>query len=164
MKVPLRYFNISLAADNLPVGPASLAVAPVHVAEPVVDTPEVVEAKAAFFKAYDAAKSGIAKRSAQIPLNYAAIPAAGLVAGSPLNYAALASPAFSYAATPAIAAPAIAAPSLTYAAAPAIAAPLSYATPAIASPALTYAGAPAREAVLTTIKLNPGHAVAYRVD
>merc|ERR1711862_702858 len=29
---------------------------------------------------------------------------------------------------------------------------------------LPYAAAPSREAVLTTIKLNPGHAVAYRVD
>merc|ERR1712121_173882 len=43
-----------VAGDNLPVAPANLAVAPVHDAAPVVDTPAVVEAKAAFFKAYAA--------------------------------------------------------------------------------------------------------------
>merc|ERR1712121_2607 len=112
-----------VAGDILPVGPVDTAVAPVHAIAPVVDTPEVVEAKAAFFQAYDAAKAGIVKRSAQI-----ALPA-------------------TYAAAPAIAAAPLAA---TYAAAPAVAA--------------TYAAAPARDAVLTTIKLNPGHATFYRVD
>ena len=64
------------------------------------------------------------------------------------------------------AAPTVAAlPAAAYAAAPAIAAPL--AAPAIAA---TYAAAPlaaaapSREAVLTTVKLNPGHAISYRVD
>merc|ERR1712233_290050 len=38
-----------VAGDNLPVGPVDTAVAPVHAIAPVVDTPEVVEAKAAFF-------------------------------------------------------------------------------------------------------------------
>merc|ERR1711972_264525 len=117
-----------VAGDNLPVAPVHAAVAPVNTLAPVVDTPEVVEAKAAFFQAYDAAKAGIVKRSAQI-----ALPA-------------------TYAAAPAIAAaPAVAA---TYAAAPAIAA-----APAVAA---TYAAAPSRDAVLTTIKLNPGHATFYR--
>merc|ERR1711902_117551 len=65
-----------VAGDNLPV-------APVHALAPVVDTPEVVEAKAAFFQAYDAAKAGIVKRSAQIalPATYAAAPA---IAAAPL--------------------------------------------------------------------------------
>merc|ERR1712130_1005367 len=54
-----------VAGDNLPVGPVDTAVAPVHAIAPVVDTPEVVEAKAAFFQAYEAAKSGIVKREAQ---------------------------------------------------------------------------------------------------
>merc|ERR1711945_57330 len=112
-----------VAGDNLPVAPVHAAVAPVNTLAPVVDTPEVVEAKAAFFQAYDAAKAGIVKRSAQLTL-----------------------PA-TYAAAPAIAAAPLAA---TYAAAPAVAA--------------TYAAAPARDAVLTTIKLNPGHATFYRVD
>merc|ERR1712235_97064 len=48
-----------VAGDNLPIGPIDTAVAPVHTVAPVVDTPEVVEAKAAFFQAYDAAKAGI---------------------------------------------------------------------------------------------------------
>merc|ERR1712142_1302613 len=98
-----------VAGDNLPVAPVHATVAPVNTLAPVVDTPEVVEAKAAFFQAYDAAKAGIVKRSAQIalPATYAAAPAAAPLAGA-------------------------------------------------------YAAAPARDAVLTTIKLNPGHATFYR--
>merc|ERR1712042_359474 len=135
-----------VAGDNLPVAPVHAAVAPVNTLAPVVDTPEVVEAKAAFFQAYDAAKAGIVKRSAQIalPATYAAAPAiAATYAAAPL--------AATYAAAPAIAAAPLAA---TYAAAPAIAA-----APAVAG---AYAAAPARDAVLTTIKLNPGHATFYR--
>jgi len=169
------HLGFRVTSDNLPVGPANIAVAP-------VDTPAVVEAKAAFFKAYDAAKSGVVKRSAQqvLPLNYAAYQP---YSAYNLNYAAAPLATTAYAAAPAIAAPAIAAP-VTYAAAPAVAAPLSYAgvapvnyaaapavaAPAIAAPAvaapLAYAGAGAalREASLTTIKLNPGHATFYRVD
>merc|ERR1712029_434036 len=138
-----------VAGDNLPVAPVHAAVAPVNTLAPVVDTPEVVEAKAAFFQAYDAAKAGIVKRSAQIAL--------------PATYAAAPAIAATYAAAPAIAAaPAVAA---TYAAAPAIAAAPLAATYA-AAPAVTgaYAAAPLRDAVLTTIKLNPGHATFYRVD
>merc|ERR1711945_17209 len=104
-----------VAGDNLPVAPVHAAVAPVNTLAPVVDTPEVVEAKAAFFQAYDAAKAGIVKRSAQIalPATYAAAPA---IAAAPL--------AATYAAAPAIAA------------APAVAA--TYAAPAVAA---TYAAA-----------------------
>merc|ERR1712027_79821 len=91
-----------VAGDNLPVAPVHAAVAPVNTLAPVVDTPEVVEAKAAFFQAYDAAKAGIVKRSAQIalPATYAAAPA---IAAAPAVAA-------TYAAAPAIAAaPAVAA-------------------------------------------------------
>merc|ERR1712142_310189 len=141
-----------VAGDNLPVAPVHAAVAPVNTLAPVVDTPEVVEAKAAFFQAYDAAKAGIVKRSAQIalPATYAAAPAAAPLAAT---YAAAPAVAATYAAAPAIAAASLAA---TYAAAPAIAA-----APAVAG---AYAAAPARDAVLTTIKLNPGRATFYRVD
>merc|ERR1711913_181227 len=100
-------FGFRVAGDNLPVAPvynAALPVAPVHNAAPVVDTPEVAEAKAAFFAAFEAEASRT-KRSAQ------------LAAFGPTAYAA----------------------------------PLA-------------AAAPSRDAVLTTIKLNPGHAVFYRVD
>merc|ERR1711868_349682 len=125
-----------VAGDNLPVGPVNTAVAPVHAVAPVVDTPEVVEAKAAFFQAYEADKSGIAKRSAQV---LAAPAAYGYAAPAAYGYAAPA--AYGYAA-----------PVAAYAAAPVAA--TAYAAPA----------APARDAILTTIKLNPGHATFYRVD
>merc|ERR1711971_694872 len=139
------HLGFRVNSDNLPVAPTHLAVAPVHIAEPVMDPPAVVEAKAAFFKAYNAAKSGVVKRSAQniLPQTYAGLPALDYAGYQPysaplayngfshLNYAA------AYAAAPAVAAPTIAAP-------------------------LAYAGAPAREATLTTIKLNPGHATFYR--
>merc|ERR1712102_207516 len=122
-----------VAGDNLPVGPVDTAVAPVHAIAPVVDTPEVVEAKAAFFQAYEAAKSGIVKREAQVlaaPSAYAGYGYAAPAAYAGYGYAAPV--AATYAAAPAIAAPAVAA---TYPAAPAIAAPVA----------------------ATTIKLNPGH-------
>merc|ERR1712212_911593 len=118
-------FGFRVAGDNLPVAPvynAALPVAPVHNAAPVVDTPEVAEAKAAFFAAFEAEASRT-KRSAQIaafaPTAYAGL-ATGLLPAAPV-------------------------------AAAAYAAPLA-------------AAAPSRDAVLTTIKLNPGHAVFYRVD
>merc|ERR1712212_1171533 len=118
-------FGFRVASDNLPVAPvynAALPVAPVHAAAPVVDTPEVAEAKAAFFAAFEAEASRT-KRSAQIaafgPTAYAGL-ATGLLPAAPV-------------------------------AAAAYAAPLA-------------AAAPSRDAVLTTIKLNPGHAVFYRVD
>merc|ERR1712083_903502 len=101
---------------------AALPVAPVHAAAPVVDTPEVAEAKAAFFAAFEAEASRT-KRSAQLaafgPTAYAGL-ATGLLPAAPV-------------------------------AAAAYAAPLA-------------AAAPSREAVLTTVKLTPGHAVFYRVD
>merc|ERR1712215_384235 len=117
-------FGFRVASDNLPVAPvhnAALPVAPVHAAAPVVDTPEVAEAKAAFFAAFEAEASRT-KRSAQYiaaPTAYAGL-ATGLLPAAPV-------------------------------------APAAYAAPLTAA-------APSREAILTTIKLNPGHAVFYRVD
>merc|ERR1711887_315957 len=118
-------FGFRVTSDNLPVAPvhnAALPVAPVHAAAPVVDTPEVAEAKAAFFAAFEAEASRT-KRSAQLaafgPTAYAGL-ATGLLPAAPV-------------------------------AAAAYAAPLA-------------AAAPSREAVLTTVKLNPGHAVFYGVD
>merc|ERR1712115_13063 len=67
-------FGFRVASDNLPV-------APVYTAAPVVDTPEVAEAKAAFFAAFEAEKSRT-KRSAQLaafgPTAYAGL-ATGLL-------------------------------------------------------------------------------------
>merc|ERR1712102_156129 len=123
-----------VAGDNLPVGPVDTAVAPVHAIAPVVDTPEVVEAKAAFFQAYEAAKSGIVKREAQVLAAPSAYAGYGYAAPVAATYAAAPAVAATYAAAPAIAAPAVAA---TYAAAPAIAAPVAAtyaAAPAVAAP------------------------------
>jgi hypothetical protein len=82
---------------------------------PVVDTPEVAEAKAAFFAAFEAEAARHKRSAPLLPTGFAAHPIALPHAVAPVAYAA--------------------------------------------APA-----APAREAVLTTIKLNPGHAVFYRVD
>merc|ERR1711874_221018 len=173
---PVNGFRV--AGTNLPVGPAvpvvpeaeplvaptfnpEPLVAPVFTGvapEPVQDTPEVAEAKAAHLAALEAAEVAAAERKrrdadetvAAPPDPYAAgLNLAGLpIAGAPLNYAGLAGvPALTYAAAPAVAAPAVAAPAVAAVAAP-----------------VAYAGAPAREATLTTIKLNPGHATFYRVD
>jgi len=188
---PVNGFRV--AGTNLPVGPAALAapevaplvaptfnpeplVAPVFTGvapEPVQDTPEVAEAKAAHLALLEAANAERKKRDADeeavvaapaiaaLPYPYAAgLNLAGLpAAGIPLNYAGVAGvPALNYAGVPAlnyaVAAPAVAAPVATVAAAPA---------PLAAAP-VAYAGAPSREATLTTIKLNPGHATFYRVD
>lgn len=157
---------------NLPVGPVSglaapvfegvQAPAPVFAGVQIADTQEVIDAKAAFAAAYAAQEAAVAeapaaerkRREAQLPI----------AAGLPLTYAGynhgLLSP-------------------LAFAAPGAIVANIAHATPEVVSPAaVTYAGlglaapiaplavaaAPSREAVLTTIKLNPGHAVSYRVD
>merc|ERR1712002_1142337 len=123
-----------VAGDNLPVAPvynAALPVAPVFNPAPVVDTPEVAEAKAAFFAAFEAEKART-KRSAQLatfgPTAYAGL-ASGLLPAGPIAAAAYAAPV----------------------------APIAAAAPLAAA-------APAREAILTTVKLNPGHAISYRVD
>merc|ERR1712061_542516 len=181
---PVNGFRV--AGTNLPVGPAvpvaaeaeplvaptfnpEPLVVPVFTGvapEPVQDTPEVAEAKAAHLALLEAANADRKRRDADEEAvvaapAVAALPypyAAGLnLAGVPaLNYAGVAGvPALNYA----VAAPAVAAPVATVAAAPA---PLA-AAPAIAAP-VAYAGAPSREATLTTIKLNPGHAPFYRVD
>merc|ERR1711963_390137 len=205
---PVNGFQV--AGTNLPVGPAAPEVeplvaptfnpeplvAPVFTGvapEPVQDTPEVAEAKAAHLAALEAAEAAAADRKrrdaddeaavvaapaiAALPYPYAAglnlayaglpvaapavLPAAAAVAHAPLVKSVVETSATvetEVAATPVIsyaAAPAIAAPALTYAAAPAIAAP---------APVAVAAAAPSRDAVLTQIKLNPGHATFYRVD
>merc|ERR1711931_43634 len=87
-------FGFRVAGDNLPVAPvynAALPVAPVHNAAPVVDTPEVAEAKAAFFAAFEAEASRT-KRSAQLaafgPTAYAGL-ATGLLPAAPAREAVL---------------------------------------------------------------------------
>merc|ERR1712128_49578 len=82
-------FGFRVAGDNLPVAPVYNA------ALPVVDTPEVAEAKAAFFAAFEAEASRT-KRSAQLgafgPTAYAGL-ATGLLPAAPVAAAAYAAPA-----------------------------------------------------------------------
>jgi len=159
----------------------------------VVDTPEVAAAKAEFATAYaaaaaaaaaapeePAAEEAVAEERKRRAADEVAAPAA-LPAVLPYPYAGaygVGAGLFGgvYAAAPgaivaniAHAAPTVAAP-LAYAGlgaplAYAGAAPLAYAGAApLAYAAPLAAAAPSREAVLTTIKLNPGHAISYRVD
>merc|ERR1719361_1248992 len=125
----------------MPVAPANIpAFAPALPVAPV-DTPAVAEARAAFLTAFDAVKSRT-KRSAQLPaLPYAQFPPqvyTNAYPGFPYTSASYAAPAFPFAAP---------ATALSYGA-PA----LPYVTPALPAP---YAAPAARDAVLTTIKLNP---------
>jgi len=182
---PVNGFRV--AGTNLPVAAAAPEVAPL--AAPVFDlplpvavedTPEVAAAKAEFAAAYDAAAAAAAaapeepaaeerkRRDAdEEPAVVAAAPAvlpypyagaygvgAGLFGGV-------------YAAAPGAIVANIAHAAPTVAALPAAAAAAPLAATYAVLPA-TYAGlpvaAPSREAVLTTVKLNPGHAISYRVD
>jgi hypothetical protein len=175
-------------ATNLPIGPAPIAAVTVDSPKPVEDTAEVMMAKAEFAKAYAAAEAAAAgkeeekmaeakmaeeekpeEKSRRRRQAILAAPAALPLAAAPATTITYTAAAPALAATPlaAIAAPAalpLAAPAALPLAAPAA---LPLAAPAIAAPALAYnaISAPAaRSAVLTKIQLNPGHAVAYRVD
>lgn len=97
------------------------------------------------------AKRGIVAALGHTPAATAPL-ATALVAPAPLAYRAA---PLAYAA-PAVAAPLAYSAPLAYAA-PAVAAPLAYSAP-VAAPILS------REATLTTVVNNPGHAVSYRVD
>ena len=117
-----------------PVG--AVAHAPVVKSDVITPAEVAHEVHAAPIVTYAHPAFGYGKRSADEEAAPAVV-AAPAIAGIPYPYAA---------GLP-----------LNYAAAP-VAAPLAYA----AAPAV--AAAPSREAVLTTIKLNPGHATFYRVD
>ena len=183
---PVNGFRV--AGTNLPVAGAAPAVEPLvapvfdlPLPVAVEDTAEVAAAKAEFAAAYDAAAAAAAaapeeaaERKRRDADEVAAPAVAALPAVLPYPYAGaygVGAGLFGgvYAAAPgaivaniAHAAPTVAAlPAAAYAAAPAIAAPAIAATYAAAPLA---AAAPSREAVLTTVKLNPGHAISYRVD
>lgn len=143
-------------ATNLPVAPTADLPAPVFDLvgpAPVEDTPEVAAAKAEHLALLESARAKRSTPAATSPLVLPA-PAAPIALNAPLTYASapLATPlAYNYA------------PHLAYAGAP-IAAPIAYAGAPIAAPAVVASAPAAAEATLTTVKLNPGHAVAYRVD
>merc|ERR1711983_576036 len=183
---PVNGFRV--AGTNLPVAAAAPAVEPL--AAPVFDLPlpvavedtaEVAAAKAEFAAAYDAAAAAAAaapeepaaerkrrdadEEAAAAPVAVPAVlpyPYAGAYGvGAGLFGGVYAAAPGAIVANIAHAAPTVAAlPAATYAALPA-AAPLA-APVAVAAPLA--AAAPSREAVLTTVKLNPGHAISYRVD
>ena len=166
-----------VAATNVPVAKSVDLIQPENTLvgpAPVEDTEEVKAAKAEFNTAFEAAQMAAATRkrrdaevltlpasteplavAAPAPLTYAAAPLA--YSGLPLGYAGAAP--LAYAGLP-----------LGYAGAAPLAyagAPLAYtaAAPLAAAPIAYTASAPAvREAVKTTIQLNPGHAVAYIVN
>merc|ERR1712027_94740 len=186
---PVNGFRV--AGTNLPVAAAAPAVEPL--AAPVFDLPlpvavedtaEVAAAKAEFAAAYDAAAAAAAaapeeaaERKRRDADEEEAAPAAALPAVLPYPYAGaygVGAGLFGgvYAAAPgaivaniAHAAPTVAAlPAATYAALPAAAPLAAPVTAPVAVAAPLAAAAPSREAVLTTVKLNPGHAISYRVD
>jgi hypothetical protein len=141
-----------VAGTNIPVAKSVDLAQPVFDLvgpAPVEDTEEVMAAKAEFQKAFDEAAAAAAPAPAERKRReILTIPAstAPLAVATPLTYAA---------------AP-IAAPLAYTAAAPIAAAPLAYTA---AAPIAAAVSAPAaREAVLTKIQLNPGHAVAYIVN
>merc|ERR1712027_174523 len=132
---PVNGFRV--AGTNLPVGPAVPANEPL--AAPVFDLPLPVAVEdtpevAAAKAGFQAAFDEAAAREKR-DADEVAVAAAPAIAALPYPYAA----------------------GLTYAAGLPVAAGLPYALPAAAA-------APARDAVLTTIKLNPGHATFYKVD
>lgn len=136
-----------VSGTNLPVAPEAPEVPALTGPEPVMDTPEVAAAKAAFKIAYDeaaaaaeAAPDSRKKRSVVAPAAYHY--------ASPLRFSyAFSAPAYSY-------------PAAAYSAA------YPFATTYTGTPASTYAAAPAaiRDATLLRVVHNPGHAVSYRVD
>merc|ERR1712105_7478 len=151
----------------------------------VEDTAEVAAAKAEFAAAYDAAAAAAAaapeeaaERKRRDADEEEAAPVAALPAVLPYPYAGayeVGAGLFGgvYAAAPGaiVANIAHAAPTVAALPAAAVAAPLAatyaglpatYAGLPVAAPLA--AAAPSREAVLTTVKLNPGHAISYRVD
>jgi len=149
-------------ATNLPVAPVAPEVAPLEAPvfnlkapvfegkapvfdlvgpAPVEDTPEVAAAKAEFQAKFDEIASR-EKRSTP-------------AATAPLAPVAPFAPFYHHGAF----APAAYAP---YHFAPA--APVAYATAPVPAPAAVVPSTGAREAILTKVQLNPGHAVAYRVD
>merc|ERR1712126_564082 len=158
---PFNGFRVS--GTNLPAAPLAPAVVALEGPAPVQETAEVAAARAEHLAAVDAAAAAAAaapeerkKREAILPYPYAAglaaYPYAAGLAAYPYGAGLLASAPADIVADIAPATPVTG----TYAALPAV----GYAALA----AETVSAPAAREATLTTVKLNPGLAVSYRVD
>merc|ERR1719187_451854 len=134
--------NLPVAGAAGPVFEGVQAPAPVFEGVQVAETQEVIDAKAAFAAAYAAQEAAVAEAApAEERRKREVVAPAPLAAGTPGAIVANIAHA-----TPEVVAPA----AVTYA--------------GVAPVAVAGAAAPSREAVLTTVKLNPGHAVSYRVD
>lgn len=184
--------NLPVAPVAAAVAPLAAPVFDLPLPVAVEDTAEVAAAKAEFAAAYDAAaaaaaaapEEAVAERKRRDADEVAAVAAPAVL---PYPYAGAygvgaglfggvyaAAPGAIVAniahATPTVAATYAGLPAVAgaYAGLPAVAgvaAPLAYAGAApVAVAAPLAAAAPSREAVLTTVKLNPGHAISYRVD
>merc|ERR1712002_404478 len=159
-----------VVGTNLPTGPVVPATAPLVGPAPVVETPEVAAARAELEAAPAEVVAERKKRQAILPaLAYNGLHAVGyngLLAPYPL------APHGLLAGTPAEIVADVELPVATVKAAEAVEAPVVAAAAAPVAAALPLAGAyalpapavAAREATLTEIKLNPGHATFYRVD
>merc|ERR1712157_555935 len=155
---PVNGFRV--AGTNLPVAAAAPAVEPL--AAPVFDLPlpvavedtaEVAAAKAEFAAAYDAAAAAAAAAPEEPAAERKRRDADEEAAAAPV-----AVPPYPYAGAYGVGAGLFGG---VYAAAPgAIVANIAHAAPPVAVAAPLAAAAPSREAVLTTVKLNPGHAIS----
>jgi len=178
-------------ATNLPVAPAAPEVAPLQAPvfdlkapvfegkapAPVMDTPEVAAAKAEFHATFAEVAASRAKRSLPAilpiapytpapvtPFAYTAGPAPAIVPSTGAREAVLTkiqlNPGHAVAYRVDRKKRSVLAP---FPLAPA--APFTYAAGPVPAPVpAVVPSAGAREAILTKIQLNPGHAVAYRVD
>merc|ERR1712038_1960763 len=132
---------------TLPVAPVYDGVAPA----PVEDTPEVAEAKAAHLALLEAATAERRRRSTPADterLEVAAPVLATAPVAAPVAPLAYGLPAAGYG----------------YAGLPYAGLPAAVPAPVVPAGAVVASAPATAEATLTTLKLNPGHAVAYRVD
>merc|ERR1711931_304842 len=156
---PVNGFRV--AGTNLPVAGAAPAVEPLvapvfdlPLPVAVEDTAEVAAAKAEFAAAYDAAAAAAAAAPEEAAAERKRRDADEEAAAAPVAVPAVLP--YPYAGAYGVGAGLFGG---VYAAAPgAIVANIAHAAPTVAAlPAAAYAAAPSREAVLTTVKLNPGH-------
>merc|ERR1711884_762596 len=175
------HLGFRVQATDLPVAPAvpevEPLVAPVHeyelpvapvfegkAPEPVQDTPEVAEAKAAHLALLEAATAERRRRSTPADterLEVAAPVLATAPVATPIAPLAYGLPAAGYGYG--LPAAGYGYAGLPYAGLPA-AAPVAVPAPVVPAGAVVASAPATAEATLTTVKLNPGHAVAYRVD
>merc|ERR1712109_361839 len=162
---PVHEYELPVAPvfeGKAPVHEYTLPVAPVFdgkAPEPVQDTPEVAAAKAEHLALLEAATAERRRRSTPADterLEVAAPVLATAPVAAPVAPLAYGLPAAGYGYG-------LPAAGYGYAGLPA-AAPVAVPAPVVPAGAVVASAPATAEATLTTVKLNPGHAVAYRVD